>query len=105
MAEMIVTDRDGVEHRIDGRVGVSIMETLREVEWGTAAICGGMCSCATCHIYIEESWQDRLPAAQPDEKELLQELVGYDPEKSRLSCQVQFEESLDGLRFAIAMDE
>jgi 2Fe-2S ferredoxin len=105
MAEMIVTDRDGIEHRIDGRVGVSIMETLREVEWGTAAICGGMCSCATCHIYIDESWQDRLPAAQPDEKELLQELVGYDPAKSRLSCQVHFEESLDGLSFEIALDE
>ena len=44
MAEMIVTDRDGVEHRIEGRAGVSIMETLREVEWGTAAICG---SCET----------------------------------------------------------
>jgi hypothetical protein len=44
-------------------------------------------------------------AAQPDEKELLQELVGYDPAKSRLSCQVHFEESLDGLSFEIALDE
>jgi 2Fe-2S ferredoxin len=105
MAEMIVTDRDGVEHRIEGKAGVSIMETLREVEWGTAAICGGMCSCATCHIYVEQSWQGRLPAAQPDERELLQELVGYDPAKSRLSCQVHFEESLAGLEIEIAQDE
>lgn len=105
MAEMIVTDRDGVEHRIGGRAGVSIMETLREVEWGTAAICGGMCSCATCHVYVDAAWRDRLPAPQPDEKELLQELVGYDPAKSRLSCQVQFEEALDGLRIEIAEDE
>lgn len=105
MAEMIVTDRDGVEHRIEGRAGVSIMETLREVEWGTAAICGGMCSCATCHVYVDDAWRDRLPAPQPDEKELLQELVGYDPAKSRLSCQVLFEETLDGLRIEIAEDE
>ena len=105
MAEMIVTDRDGAEHRIEGRAGVSIMETLREVEWGTAAICGGMCSCATCHVYVDDAWRDRLPVPQPDEKELLQELVGYDPAKSRLSCQVQFEETLDGLRIEIAEDE
>lgn len=105
MAEMIVVDRDGVEHRIAGRPGVSIMETLREVEWGVAAICGGMCSCATCHIYIAPDWANRLPAPQPDEKELLQELEGFRPGASRLSCQVQFEDALDGLSFTIAEDE
>jgi 2Fe-2S ferredoxin len=105
MAQMVVVDRDGVEHSIDGRTGVSLMETLREVEWGVAAICGGMCSCATCHIFVDGDWAGRLPAPQPDEKELLQELVGYDPARSRLSCQVNFEESLDGLRIEIAPDE
>jgi 2Fe-2S ferredoxin len=105
MAELIVVDRDGIERRIEGRPGVSIMETLREVEWGVAAICGGMCSCATCHMFVDEVWQGRLPAPQPDEKELLQELAGYDPARSRLSCQVTFEETLDGLRIEIAPDE
>ena len=105
MAQMVVVDRDGVEHGIEGRTGVSLMETLREVEWGVAAICGGMCSCATCHIFVDGDWAGRLPAPQPDEKELLQELVGYDPARSRLSCQVNFEESLDGLRIEIAPDE
>jgi len=105
MAQMVVVDRDGVEHGIDGRAGVSLMETLREVEWGVAAICGGMCSCATCHIFVAPEWAGRLPVPQPDEKELLQELVGYDPARSRLSCQVNFEESLDGLRIEIAPDE
>lgn len=81
------------------------METLREVEWGVAAICGGMCSCATCHIFIDEAWMKRLPPPQPDEKELLQELAGYQPESSRLSCQVRFEKELDGLRISIAQDE
>ena len=105
MAQMVVVDRDGVEHSIDGRTGVSLMETLREVEWGVAAICGGMCSCATCHIFVDGDWAGRLPAPQPAVKELLQELVGYDPARSRLSCQVNFEESLDGLRIEIAPDE
>jgi 2Fe-2S ferredoxin len=105
MARMVVVDRDGVEQSIEGRSGVSLMETLREVEWGVAAICGGMCSCATCHVFVDPDWAGRLPAPQPDEKELLQELVGYDPARSRLSCQVNFEESLDGLRIEIAPDE
>ena len=105
MAELKVVDRDGIEHSIEGRTGISVMETLREVEWGVAAICGGMCSCATCHIYVEGDWMQRLPAPQPDEKELLQELSGYDPARSRLSCQVQFEEGLSGLKVEIAPDE
>lgn len=105
MAEIKVVDRDGVEHTLEGKTGVSIMETLREVEWGVAAICGGMCSCATCHIYVDEDWHSRLPAPQPDEKELLQELTGYEPARSRLSCQVQFEEALSGIRLAIGPDE
>lgn len=104
MADLIVVDRDGVEHRVEGKSGVSVMETLRELDWGVAAICGGMCSCATCHIYIDQDWLAKLPAPQPDEKELLQELSGYQP-NSRLSCQVQFEESLSGLRMSIAPDE
>ena len=105
MAQMVVTDRDGVEHRIEAKAGVSIMETLRDFEWGVAAICGGMCSCATCHIYLTPDSATRVAAAQPDEKELLQELEGFRPGASRLSCQVQFEESMDGLEFTIAEDE
>ena len=104
MADLIVVDRDGVEHQVEGKVGVSVMETLRELDWGVAAICGGMCSCATCHMYVDEAWLGKLPAPQPDEKELLQELSGYQP-TSRLSCQVQFEESVSGLRVTIAPDE
>jgi ferredoxin, 2Fe-2S len=104
MADLIVVDRDGVEHRVECKAGVSVMETLRELDYGVAAICGGMCSCATCHIYIDDAWRDKLPAPQPDEKELLQELSGYQP-ASRLSCQVVFEDSLSGLRVSIAPDE
>ena len=105
MAGMIVIDRDGVEHRIDGKAGVSIMESLREFEWGSAAICGGMCSCATCHIYVAPDWRERLPAIQPEERELLEELEGYRPDASRLSCQVPFEEALTGITITLAEDE
>ncbi len=104
MADMVIVDRDGVEHRVAGKTGVSLMETLREMDYGVAAICGGMCSCATCHVYIDDSWLPRLPAPQGDETELLQELGGRKP-GSRLSCQVEFTPALDGLRVTIAPDD
>lgn len=105
MSEIIVTDRDGGEHRIAGRTGVSLMETLRDFDWGVAAICGGMCSCSTCHVYVAEPWRDRLPPMQGDEKEILQELECYRPESSRLACQIPFEEALAGLEVEIAPEE
>jgi len=105
MAEIVIVDRDGKEHSVEGRVGVSVMETLREVDYGVAAICGGMCSCATCHVWVDEAWVPRLPPRQGDEQELLQELGSFRPASSRLSCQVMFTEALSGLKVAIAPDE
>ncbi len=104
MAELLVVDRDGREHRVAGKEGVSVMETLRELDYGVAAICGVMCSCATCHVWIDPAWADRVPPRQGDEVELLQELSGFRP-NSRLSCQVPFTAALDGLRVTIAPDE
>jgi 2Fe-2S ferredoxin len=105
MAKMLVKDRDGVEHEIEGQLGVKLMETLREYDYGVTAICGGLCSCATCHIFVAPEWIPRLPAPQGDEKELLVELQHYDPSRSRLSCQVDFTPELDGLRLEVAPDE
>jgi 2Fe-2S ferredoxin len=105
MAKMVVTDRDGEIHEIEGAVGLKLMETLREYDYGVTAICGGLCSCATCHIFIEPDWMPRLPPPQGDEKELLVELQHFDPERSRLSCQLDFTESLDGLALTVAPDE
>ena len=105
MAIMRVTDRDGQLHEVEGRPGLKIMETLRELDYGVTAICGGLCSCATCHILIEPAWMSRLPSPQGDEKELLVELQNYDSSRSRLSCQVDFNEALDGLPLTIAPDE
>jgi 2Fe-2S ferredoxin len=104
MAEIVILDRQGQEHRVQGRVGVSVMETLRDLDFGVAAICGGMCSCATCHVWVDDEWQAKLPARQGDETELLRELASFKP-SSRLSCQVTFTEALSGLRVAIAPDE
>jgi ferredoxin, 2Fe-2S len=105
MSEILVTDRDGGEHRVDAREGVSLMETLRDFDYGVAAICGGMCSCATCHVYVAAPWLDKLPPMQGDEKEILQELDSYRPQGSRLSCQIPFETDLAGMQVEIAPEE
>jgi ferredoxin, 2Fe-2S len=105
MAQIIVIDREGVEHPVEGAPGVKIMETLRNLDFGVAAICGGMCSCATCHVYIDESWQDRLSPPDQDESYLLQELSSYRQSASRLSCQIDFTDALDGIKLVIAPTE
>ena len=105
MANIVVVDRDDKEHVVEGRVGLKVMETLRELDFGVAAICGGLCSCATCHMYVDPSWMEKLPAKQSDEQDLLSELQNYDAPRSRLSCQVEFTEALDGLKIKIAPDE
>src|SRR5580693_5136341 len=104
MPLMRVVDRDGVEHEIEARTGLKVMENLRELDYGVAAICGGLCSCATCHIYIDPAWAERLPKPQSDEMELLKELSDYKEASSRLSCQVDFTEALNGLKVTIAPD-
>src|SRR5207245_6327422 len=65
-----------------------------ELDYGVAAICGGMCSCATCHVYVDPEWQSRLPEMMSDERELLSELTHYQ-QNSRLSCQVEFTPELE----------
>src|ERR1700753_3263864 len=104
MALLRVVDRDGVEHEVDAKTGLKVMETLRELDYGVAAICGGMCSCATCHVYVDPEWVSRLPAPISDEKELLPELSPHQS-NSRLSCQLEFTNELAGLRVTIAQDE
>ena len=105
MAQIKVIDREGNEHTVEGRPGLKLMEILRELDYGVTAICGGMCSCATCHVYVAEEFLDRLPAMQGDEKEILQELESYRPRGSRLSCQIPFEAALAGLEVEVAPEE
>ena len=104
MARIHVTDRAGEPQVVEGQTGVSVMETLRELDNGVEALCGGMCSCATCHSYIDSSWLEKLPPRSPEEEELLSELE-YFRENSRLTCQLRFSEELDGLILTIAPEE
>ena len=105
MPRLRVIDRDGAELEINAPAGTSLMEPLRDMDDGVTAICGGMCSCATCHVYVDEAWVPKLPAPMSDETDMLRDLSSYRANTSRLSCQIQLVDALDGLRVAIAPEE
>ena len=104
MIEINVTDREGQEHVLEAQPDDRLMEILREYEWGVAAICGGMCSCATCHVWLDEEWLDRFPNKDIDEEELLEFLDNFKP-NSRLSCQLLLQPQHNGLTVTLAPEE
>lgn len=104
MATIRVKDRAGKQVEIQGETGSPLMYSLRNIPDGVDAVCGGLCSCATCHVYISADWQDRFPAPADDEADLLEELETT-REGSRLSCQLTFTDELDGLELEIAPED
>jgi 2Fe-2S ferredoxin len=104
MVKVLVTDKDGREVELDARPDWSLMESLRLLPRGVEAICGGMCACATCHVLVDEPWFSRLPARRYEERVMLQTSPAFDPERSRLSCQLRVGPALEGLRLTIAPD-
>jgi 2Fe-2S ferredoxin len=101
MASIVVTDREGAEHVIEGTPGWSVMEIIRENDLPVEAACGGCCACATCHVYVDAAWLDKLEAASDEEDRMLDEAYQVQ-ENSRLSCQIPFAEALDGLKVTLA---
>lgn len=105
MPTLIVVTRDGAEREIEGRVGLSVMENIRDQGFDELqALCGGSCSCATCHVYVDPASAGSVPPASEDENDLL---CGSDArnETSRLSCQIRFSTAMDGLRVTIAPED
>ncbi len=81
------------------------MEHLRDADFDEVqAICGGCCSCATCHVHIQSSAGD-IPAMEENEEALLELEDSFDSNKSRLSCQIELDESHHGLRVVLLADE
>ncbi|MGA2365505.1 MAG: 2Fe-2S iron-sulfur cluster-binding protein [Steroidobacteraceae bacterium] len=104
MPTVRVIDRDNVERAVEAPSGATLMEPLRDMDEGVAAICGGMCSCATCHVYVDQEWLARLPPPMSDETDMLGDLNDR-RENSRLSCQIVLQDALSGLRVTIAPEE
>ena len=86
---------------LDALEGWRIMEIIKDHGLDLKAECGGACCCATCHVYVDEAWQDKLHAMREEEEDMLDEAMDVE-DNSRLSCQILMSEELDGLRVTIA---
>ncbi|MDB5737339.1 MAG: ferredoxin [Sphingomonas bacterium] len=105
MPKLIVVTREGEESTVEGETGLSVMEVIRDNGFDELlALCGGCCSCATCHIFVDPAFADRLPAMSEDENDLLDSSDSRN-DTSRLSCQIPFSDALDGLRVTIAPED
>ena len=101
MVQITYVEHDGTEHVIDSQSGVSLMQAaIDNLVPGIDADCGGECSCATCHVMVNENWLEKV--GPPGEME--ESMLDLNPERqenSRLSCQVEVSEELDGLRVSM----
>ncbi|WP_415178250.1 2Fe-2S iron-sulfur cluster-binding protein [Parasphingorhabdus sp.] len=105
MPTIHVTGRDGEEKAVSVDSGISVMEAIRDNGFDELlALCGGCCSCATCHVHVDPDWKAKLPEMSEDEDDLL-ESSDHRDEFSRLSCQIELSDDLDGLKVRIAEED
>ena len=100
-----VTTRQGAEILVETKEDVTVMEALRDAGIDKIlALCGGCCSCATCHVHVDPAYVDRLPPMSEDENDLLDASTDRS-ETSRLSCQITYTADLDGMGVRIAKED
>ena len=96
-----VTDQAGVAHELEALEGWRVMEIIRDWGLNIKAECGGACACATCHVYVDPDWIEKVGGRSDEEEDML-DTVGDVRATSRLSCQILMREELDGLRVTLA---
>ena len=97
MAKITYIEFNGTEHVVDAKPGMTVMEgAVKNMVPGIDAECGGACACATCHVYIDEAWTEKVGKPEEMEEDMLD--FGFDVrDNSRLSCQITVSDELDGL--------
>ncbi|RBP49089.1 2Fe-2S iron-sulfur cluster-binding protein [Arenicella xantha] len=102
MSKILVTDLHGETRQVEIKSGWSLMEVLRDEGYDDIlAMCGGSCSCATCHVHVQNGGEFDLPPIEEDEEMLIIDSDAYHPERSRLSCQIELDDELDGLEVTL----
>ncbi len=105
MAKITYITRDGENHEVDVENGYSVMEgAINNNIEGIVAECGGACACATCHAYIDDAWLSKLPAMDDMEDSMLDAAFERKP-NSRLTCQLEINDDLDGLVVHVAEND
>jgi 2Fe-2S ferredoxin len=102
LARIFATDRDGSIHEIDAQDRSTLMEILRQAGLSIEALCSGCCQCATCHVFIEEPWLSKLKPQTDFELAALEGEGSEIRENSRLSCQIKWQQELDGIVLVVA---
>ena len=101
MPKIVFIEANGREHVVDAKSGETVMQAATgNMVPGILADCGGSCTCATCHAYIDERWMAKVPAADADEQSMLEGALDVFP-NSRLTCQVKITEELEGAIFRL----
>ncbi|MEO1253208.1 MAG: 2Fe-2S iron-sulfur cluster-binding protein [Pseudomonadota bacterium] len=97
MPKITYIEHSGAEHQIDAETGASVMETaVKNMVPGIDADCGGACACATCHVYVDEAWLEKVGKPEAMEESML-DFAAEPKSNSRLSCQITVSDALDGL--------
>lgn len=97
MARIIFVEHDGTRHEVDANSGTTVMEAaVNNMVPGIDADCGGACACATCHVYVDEAWIEKTGVAEAMEESML-DFAADMQANSRLSCQINISDELDGL--------
>ncbi|MEM7221639.1 MAG: 2Fe-2S iron-sulfur cluster-binding protein [Pseudomonadota bacterium] len=97
MAKITYIEHNGTEHQAEVPSGQSVKDgAINNLIPGILAECGGCCACATCHVYVDDAWRETVGEPDELESELL-EFANEPKDNSRLSCQIEVSESLDGL--------
>jgi len=105
MPTLLVTDRSGTQKPVAVEADETVMKAIRDNGFDELrALCGGFCSCATCHVYVDESAIGKLPPISEEENELL-DGSNHRLTTSRLSCQIKLNSALDGLCVTIAPED
>jgi 2Fe-2S ferredoxin len=105
MPTLTIVNRAGEETTIGVGTGLTVMEAIRDNGFDELlALCGGCCSCATCHVHVDPAFAEKLPKMTVDEDDLLDSSDHRDA-TSRLSCQIPFTDDLDGLKVTIAEED
>ena len=99
--KILVINRDGVKEIIETESNGTLMESIRDEGMEIEAACGGCCACATCHLYVENEWISKLPKVDEDEVSMLDQAFDV-KSNSRLGCQIEFTEDLDGINVELA---
>ena len=101
MTKIIVKDRQGIAQELSADIGLTLMEIIRDAGMDIEAACGGCCACATCHLYVDKDWFSKLSTREDDEESMLDQAFNV-KDNSRLGCQIEFNDELDGIKVELA---